>query len=67
MRDREPTAERLLTIKELARAWDVCEATIRRRIKANQIEAVRLSKSAIRIRESVAARYLADLEERAAA
>ena len=56
---RTDNVERLYSVKELAVMWDVCEATIRRRIKAKQLDAVRLSKSAVRIRESAAASFLA--------
>jgi excisionase family DNA binding protein len=51
--------ERLLTVRELAAAWAVCERTIRRKIDSNELPAVYVSERRIRVRESDAARYLA--------
>lgn len=63
---KDGTAERLLTIRQLAELWGVCERTIHRRISSGDLPVVRLSSHAVRVRESVAARYLTSREQAAA-
>jgi hypothetical protein len=53
-------AERLLTRRELADRWHCCTRTIDRKIEKNEIEVVRLSDNMVRIRESVAAKHVAE-------
>ena len=53
-------AERLLTRRELADRWQCCTRTIDRKIEKNEIEVVRLSDNMVRIRESVAAKHVAE-------
>jgi hypothetical protein len=53
-------AERLLTLRELADRWKCCTRTIARKIEKDEIEVVRLSDNMVRIRESVAAKHVAE-------
>jgi excisionase family DNA binding protein len=58
--------ERLLTVRQLADLWGVHERTIRRRIATGELEVVWLSPSAVRVRESAAAKFIAGRLSKAA-
>jgi hypothetical protein len=54
------SAERLFTLRELADRWKCCTRTIVRKIDRGEIETVQLSDNMVRIRESVAAKHVAE-------
>ena len=58
--ERPSGAERLLTYGETANLWKCCVRTIARKVERGEIEVVRLSDNMVRIRESVAAKHVAD-------
>ena len=58
--------EWLLTVRQLADLWGVHERTIRRRIASGELEVVWLSPSAVRVRESIAAKFIAGRHSKAA-
>ena len=53
-------AERLLTLREHADRWKCCTRTIARKIDRGEIEVIHLSDNMVRIRESVAAKHVAE-------
>ena len=60
------SVERLLTYDETADLWKCSARTVARKVKRNEIEVVQLSERMIRIRESVAAKHVADRIKKAA-
>lgn len=51
--------ERLLTLRQLSHEWGCCVRTITRKIEKNEIEVVRLGDNMLRVRESEAAKHVA--------